>query len=311
MLLSASSVSSMRYVLITPSSAYVNQQQGSFIVDLDLVKVQAAYNDGHHQDRMLDEPVTVDLNASLESTAGGPSTASSSIFAPVSESVTFPAGVAKETVDVPINSTMATPGPATILLSATTTSSSVSTSAPADLQGGRDAVTLYSGSAASITSVQLVTEGKLASAIVLGFNAPMTPASVENIQNYRILSRPITIAHKSSWTFSFSEGPGTFQSVTQKYQTLPLAAANYDASASTVTLTLERPVKASTLYAVSSAYPVDGHELFDPEGEPLTQTGPSQGGNFTILVHGNSVATLMPVGGTKFSSAGTAYWISG
>ena len=59
----------------------------------------------------LDEPVTVDFSALLQSDEGGPTTAVSPIFAPFNESVTFPAGVTTETVTVPIISTAATPGP--------------------------------------------------------------------------------------------------------------------------------------------------------------------------------------------------------
>jgi hypothetical protein len=95
-----------------------------------------------------------------------------------------------------------------------------------------------------------VNRGKLASAIVIGFSRPMAPATVEDIHNYRILSRPTTIDNNSI-TFS-----GYHDSETTGYKSFPIAAATYDPSTSTVTLTLKRPTRASLLYQVSSAYPV-------------------------------------------------------
>jgi hypothetical protein len=311
-LLSASSASTTeRYLLISPLSENVSQQQSAFTVTLSLVKVQAAYKRGHFLYATLDEPVTLDFSASLESTSGEPSTAASPIFAPVNESVTIPAGKAIETVTVPIISTVAAPGPEKISLSATTTSSSILTSLPEDLQGSSDEVTLYSGPAPKITSVQLVTQGKLTSAVVLGFNTPMAPASVENIHNYRLLSRPITIDHSGSWSFSFRDGPGTFESTTTEYQSIPIAAATYDPSTSTATLTLKRPAKASRLYEISSAYSVSGHELTDPEGQPLAQAIFDQGGSFTILVHATPLVTVPTVGALKSTTGGIQNWLSG
>ncbi len=108
----------------------MNQQESAFTVTLTLEKAQAQAKvvaAGGYTAAALDEPVTVDFSASLESTSGGPTTAASPIFAPFNESVTFPAGVSTETVTVPIISTAATPGPVVISLSATTTSSSVQT----------------------------------------------------------------------------------------------------------------------------------------------------------------------------------------
>jgi hypothetical protein len=311
-LLSASSASTTeRYLLISPPSEIVSQQQSAFTVTLSLVKVQAAYRPEHFTVAGLNEPVTVDFSASLESTSDEPSTAANPIFTPFNESVTFPAGIMFETVTVPIVSTVVTPGPETISLSARTTSSSVLTSLPKVLQGGPDAVTLYSGPAPTITSVQLVTQGKLASAVVLGFNTPMAPASVENIHNYRILSRPATIHHSGSWSFNFTDGPGTFESTTTEYQSFPIAAATYDPSTSTATLTLKRPTKASRLYEISSAYPVSGHELTDPEGQPLAQANIDQGGNFTILVHATPLVTLPTVGALTSTWGGIQNWLSG
>ncbi len=136
----------------------------------------------------------------------------------------------------------------------------------------------------TITSVQLVTQGKLASAVVLGFSKPMVPATVENIHNYRILSRPTTTDH-SSFTFS---GFVCKSRITTEYQSFPIAAATYDPSTSTVTLTLKRPAKASRLYQISSAYPLRGHKLTDLQGQPLSPDSTPGTGTFTIGVRGFS-----------------------
>jgi hypothetical protein len=328
-LLSASSVSSAdRFLLITPSSEFVTQQDSAFTVTLTLAeaqklpKVEAA---GGYTAAALDEPVTVDFSALLQSAEGGPATAVSPIFAPFNESVTFPAGVTTETVTVPIISTAATPGPMEIWLSATTTSSTVQTVVPMDLAGQLPAgppdwVELYSSPNAApptITSVQLVTHGKLASAVVLGFSKPMAPATVENIHNYRLLSRPITIDHSGSFTFSLSDGPGSFMSETTEYQSFPIAAATYDPSTRAVTLTLKRPAKASSLYEISGAYPARGHELTDLEGQQLTTLpeGPSlvseRVAAFTFAVRPALVINPSPVGALKSTTGGTNNWFSG
>ena len=80
-LLSANSASSTeRYLLITPSSQYVNQQQGSFTVTLTLTQAQLLGHvvaAGGHTPAALDEPVTVDFSASLEGTSAGPTPAAS------------------------------------------------------------------------------------------------------------------------------------------------------------------------------------------------------------------------------------------
>ncbi len=305
-LLSASSVSSAdRFLLITPSSEFVTQQDSAFTVTLTLAeaqkqpKVEAA---GGYTAAALDEPVTVDFSALLQSDEGAPATAVSPIFAPFNESVTFPAGVTTETVTVPIISTAATPGPMEIWLSATTTSSSVQTVVPMDLAGQLPAgppdwVELYSSPNAvppTITSVQLLTHGKLASAVVLGFSKPMAPASMENIHDYRILSRPTLIDHS---TFLLL---GSSNSETTEYQSFPIAAATYDPSTSTVTLTLKRPVAASKLYQISSAYPLRGHELTDLQGQPLAEGGdPTDMGKFTIGVLRVTEATSWAPGPIK------------
>ena len=302
-LLSAGSVSSTkRVLLITPSSEYANQQEGTFTVTLTLAKrqsyaqVEAA---GGYTAAALDEPVTVYFSASQEPSSGGSTPLAGPVFAPFNESVTFPAGVSSETVTVPIISTAATPVPATILLSAITTAKGVSSDVPLNLTvdvltANPNYVSLYSSPDAApptITSVQLVTQGKLASAVVLGFSKPMAPATVENIHDYRILSPASAIQHSS---ISFS---GYYNSETTEYRSFAIAAATYDPSTSTVTLTLKRPVKASSLYQISSGYPLRGHVLTDLQGQPF--------GEFTVGVRGSIAAASWAPGPVKSTTGGT------
>src|SRR5262249_38753405 len=118
--------------------------------------------------------------------------------------------------------------------------------------------------------------------------------TVEDIHNYRILSRPKRTSQKG---FLFWAG-----STTTEIQSFAIAAAKYDPSTSTVTLTLKRPARVSSLYEVSSAYPLKGHELTDTEGQPLAS--PSTYGlvmvdGFTNLIHPIPGVTPSPVGPLK------------
>ena len=276
-------------VVVTSSSGSVNQQESAFTVTLSLKKGIINGLTGAQPAAALDVPLTVDFSASLQRTVGGITEAASPIFAPFHESVAFPPGVSIETITVPIISSVATPGPVPIYLSAASAPSSLGVpteGAPTEILSGPGAsgvVELYSSpdsAPPSITSVQLVTQGKLASAVVLSFSKAMTAATVNNIQNYRILSRPKRTSQKG---FLFWRA-----STTTEIQSFPIAAANYDPSTSTVTLTLKRPARASSLYEVSSAYPLKGHELTDTGGRPLASPSTYSFvmvGGFTNLIH--------------------------
>jgi hypothetical protein len=308
-LLSASSASwPGPFLRIAPSSDYVNQQQHSFVVTLSLAHAPANGTvkvAGVHTPAALEKPVTVDFSASLDSTSGGPTPAASPIFAPFSESVTFPVGATSETVTVPIISTAATPASVTIGLAATTTAAPGPPNVwPTATEGW---VELYSSPDATpptITSVQLVTQGKLASAVVLGFSKPMAPETVENIDDYRILSPPDKINH-NSMTFT-----GWAESTTTQYQSFPIAAANYDPSTSTVTLTLKRPVKASKLYQISSGYPLKGHTLTDVEGQPIGEGSVGPSVEFTVRVRGTLAGIPTAPGPLKSTFHDTANYFS-
>jgi hypothetical protein len=279
----ATTPSRQAQLVISPSSQYVNQQQASFTVTLYLKKQydpQAAAT--------LARLLTVDFSASLDPLGGVTPEAASPVFAPFHESVTFPAGASAETVTVPIISTATTTVPTGIFLSAAPTPGSkvfLSFAGSVYLSSGPDA------SPPEITGVELVTQGKLASAVLLRFSKPMAQATVEDIHNYRILSRPRQTSHQG---FLFWGG-----STTTEIQSFPIAAANYDPSTSTVTLTLKRPARASSLYEVSSAYPLQGHELTDTEGQPLA--GPS---NYDLVTVDGFTNLIHPIPGVTPSLAG-------
>jgi len=301
-------------LVVRSSSVGVNQQEGAFTVTLYLKKGIINGLTGAQPAAVLDAPLTVDFSASLERTGSGTTEAASPIFAPFHELVTFPPGASIETISVPIISSVATPGPVPIYLSAATELSSLgvpSGGAMTEYYSGPNAtgvVELYSSPDTvppTIISVQLVTHGKRASAVVLGFSKPMAAATVDNILNYRVLSRPKMIGHPGFLPLLFGGGSGTTE-----YKSFPIAASTYDPSTSTVTLTLKRPVIASKLYEVSSAYPIKGHELTDPEGQRLgsqpilamaaaTVNHNDSGGEFTILVHPIPGDTPLAVGPLK------------
>jgi hypothetical protein len=289
-------------LVVSSSSASVNQQESAFTVSLYLKKGIINGLTGAQPAAVLDAPLTVDFSASLERPGSGTTEAASPIFAPFHELVTFPPGASMETITVPIISSVATPGPVSIYLSAATapvpsTSDVPSGGGTTEVFSGPNAtgmVELYNNPDAApptITSAQLVTQGKRASAVVLGFSKPMAAATVENIHNYRVLSRPKMIYHPGFLSPLFGG-----DSSTTYYHSFPIAAATYDPSTSRVTLTLKRPTMASKLYEVSSAYPIKGHVLTDPEGQGLnsqsnlamaaaTVNNINPGGEFTILVH--------------------------
>ncbi len=147
-----------------------------------------------------------------------------------------------------------------------------------------------------------MTHGKLASAVVVRLQQTYgAPASVENIHNYRILSRPTTIDDNSFAVL------GTSHSETTEYQSFPIAAATYDPSTSTVTLTLKRPTKASKLYRLSSARtPLGGHKLTDLQVSRLLKAvSPSRlHGEFSIGVRQVTEATSYAPGPTKSTMRG-------
>jgi hypothetical protein len=275
-------------ITITPSTWMVNQQQGSFTVTLSLTKAV-----GSSVPATLPEPATVDLSALAVLVPDAATGANVPVFAPFQASVAFPAGVSTETLTVPIVAGARTPYPVRISLGATLHFGSQSIpSIP-----GIPFLELYSDADSEppqVTGVRLVTDGRLASAVIVAFSKPMAPESVTAVGNYRILSRPKVSSHAG---FLWASG-----ATSTRIRSFPIASASYDSATSSVTLTLERPVRASSLYEVSSAYPLAGHELTDTAGRvvtfPVTQVD-----GFSALVQPipGSGAFLAPPAGPLYS----------
>lgn len=258
-------------LVVAASGPTVHQQQGSFPVTLSLRK------DGNLQaGATLDQALTVEFVASATPPGVVAPQGGDAVFATFRQTVTFSPGDSTETVNVPIVATATAGAPASVYLTATASGSvriggTVSQVLP-----------LYSSLAASppsITGVQVVTQGKFATALVVGFNKPMDRATVENIANYRVLS---AAQRSSSSGFLFWSGSSTTQ-----YRAFPLDSAYYNASTNKVALILRKPVAASKLYAIASAYPLSGHVLTDATGQQLVSpapTGTVSAAAFTRLV---------------------------
>ena len=283
-------------LIVTPSSYRVSQTDGSFQVTVSLSKERSIGTAA-----TLAEPLTVDFNAvdarSLGAASGtvspffapvavyarslaAASGTVSPFFAPVHETVTFPAGASAETITVPIVFSEIATTPAIISLRADPTPGSMVIAADHAFPVYSAQVQLSGGpmvSPPTITGSRLVTDGRLASAVVIGFNKPMARSTVEDVGNYRILSRATRTSRSG---FLFQKG-----STSTEINSFPIASANYDSSTSTVTLTLKRPALASSLYEVSSAFPLQGHELTDTEGRAIAnEHGSSMQNGFIRLI---------------------------
>ena len=170
----------------------------------------------------------------------------------------------------------------------------------------------------TITSVQQVTRGYPWSAVVLGFNKPMVPSTVENIHNYRILSPPMTTTTAAVLLYRFSDGPGTYESTTTQYQSFPIAAAT----------TIPRPRRSrlkaeaarqgvKSVRNFEAQYPARGHAIIDLAAQQLTNLSEYQSiftqrvAAFTFPVRPALGMYPSPVGTLKSSSGGTQNWLSG
>lgn len=263
---------------VVPSSPVVNQQEASFTATIYLKQLM---ND--RKAATLAAPLTVDFSAVQTPNDGGaPGAAGANpAFLPFHESVTIPAGVSAETVTVPIR--LAAPLTATSSESVGLSAISGHAYPASGLPAYVSLVSSPESVPPTITGVQLVTQGKLASAVVLSFSKPMARATVEDVSNYKVLSR---LQETSTPGFLFWRGSLTYQ-----IRSFPIASASYDPSASTVTLTLKHPVRASSLYEVASPNPVQGHDLTDTEGRSLVSTSSSSyfgsvtSEGFTNLIH--------------------------
>ena len=248
----------------TPGT-YISQQVSGFDVTIS----RDASNGRHNR---LDVPVTVNFSASIGSTTPGgdpvslPASASNT-FTPVNESVTFPAGVATQTVRIPVRSGAANPGSVPIELAVSSSTPGVAISSHG---GGPPSAVVYlvdgtaalPPTAAGITSAHLIMQGESASGIAITFSKPMAPASVENIRNYKLVKAgPIV----TGWDYLFLE-----KIKVPTHLPVPLKAALYDPMTNTVTLIPKKPLRSSARYTLLSPVPLlKQNTLMDLQGTAL------------------------------------------
>jgi hypothetical protein len=252
------------YRIETPGK-YVSQDVGALDVTID----RSAWNGRHY---LLKVASTVNFSATLGSTTPGgksssPVASAGDPLTPVYESITFPVGVATETVHIPVNSGAANPGSVPVELSVTSLSAGLRRMLPSGVFASA-VVYLVSGPAAlpatppGITSAHLIVQGATASGIAITFSRPMALASVEDVHNYAVLKAGPTVT-----------GWDTLPWVRVKEPTsLPVAlkGAQYDPTTNTVTLFPKSPLKTSALYTIRSPYPLtQSQTLTDPQGTPL------------------------------------------
>jgi hypothetical protein len=255
---------------------YASQQVSSVEVTLTRAATAGPYS-------LTDIPLTVDFSASLGSTApdGHPATlpvSASKTFTPVNESITFPVGVAVETVQIPINSGASNPGSVPIDLSATWTSDSLQF--PSGQASG--IVYLVTGPSAlpstpaGMIGAQLLVRGKTASGIAITFSKSMAPATVDNIHNYVVTQAPPKLGFNNFWQAN------TYASSLP----VPLRSARYDPTTNTVTLIPKKPLRSSIVYTIQNATPIAKHTLTDSEGNAALGNFTSPAGVFYFKLEG-------------------------
>jgi hypothetical protein len=233
----------------------------------------------------LTDPLTVNFAASVGSTGvegqnlSLPSSASDT-FTPVNMSITFPAGVSTETVRIPINSGAANPGSVPIELAVTSSSPGVDTSQSVYLVTGPAALP---ATPTAITSAHLVFQRKSASGIAITFSQPVSPASVENLHNYAVTTKTPenSVANAISGLLSIGESNGPFYSI----RPVPLKAAQYNPTTSTVMLIPKKPLKISADYEIQNATPLAQHTLIDLHGNAVEGNGAPEG-TFSFSLRG-------------------------
>jgi hypothetical protein len=267
---------------------YVSQQDGAIDVTITRAATGEAPpgNPGIKQE-MIDLPLTVNFSASLGSpfSQGQPTSlpaSASETFTPVNESITFPAGVTTETVQIPVNSDAANPGSVPIQLSASSAPPGAS-GASLDLSGADAVLYLVAGPVAIVPTptyfidVHYVVRGKTATGISMTFSHPMSPASVENVHNYAV-----TTGHLEDFYEMFPFGHYKSEVMTP----VPLKAARYDPSTNTVILTLKKPRGLGVVYEIRNATPLAKHTLTDLQGNAVQANGSGPGAFYFTLNKG-------------------------
>ena len=271
-------------VAVQVPSAYVSQQAQQ--LDVTLVRSAASGNS-----RSLG-PLTIDFSASPGTLplADLPVNNLATVqFAPVNESVTFPAGVTTATVVVPIDySAGVNTALVPVQLSVTSSSRRVH---------GSDQ-TIYLANSPDAVPPSIVAVGRVQGGIAVTFSKPMDPATVENIHNYAVKFTP-------SQQFSLADltGVGLVQTLNKTKTPIGLRRASYNAATNTVTLVPNEQLGSAGSYTVSNPSsllakrnrPKKAVALTDLQGNPLEQ-GASASGVFSITISkGNPYAAATPV----------------
>ncbi len=135
--------------------------------------------------------------------------------------------------------------------------------------GGSLVVYLVTGPAAlpptppplpAITNSHLIFQGKTPSGISITFSQPMSPASVDDLQNYEFAE-----GHLPTTIYDLL---GLQPTTTVGYSPVALKAAHYDPTTDTVTLIPKKPLKASETYGLFNS---PKHILTDLQGNDLEQ----------------------------------------
>jgi hypothetical protein len=260
---------------------YASQQVSSVAVTLTRAATAGP-------DSLTGIPLTVDFSATMGSTASGGHSAAlpasaSETFTPVNESITFPVGVAVETVQIPVNSGASNPGSVPIDLSATWTSDNAqfptgSASSVVYLVTGPSALP---PTPAGMIGAQLIVRGKTASGIAITFSKSMAPATVDNIHNYVVSQAGGKLGLNNFWQ------PNAYASTLP----VPLKSAQYNPATNTVTLIPKKPLSSSTVYTIQNATPTAKHTLTDSNGNPALGNFSSPAGVFYFTLKGTKPLT--------------------
>jgi hypothetical protein len=260
-------------VEIQVPSAYISQQSSQ--LDVTLVRTDRS-------EKKTDAKGSITVDFSATSSSG----AAVQQFTPVTQSVTFPAGQATETVAVPINSGAANPGLVPIELSVTSSTRTVT--------GSKTTVDLASSANAippSIIGVQRVAGG-----IAITFSKSMNPSTVQDIHNYAVKFSP-------NQNFSLEDlyGVGLVQALDNSPVKIPLRRATYNPATNTVLLVATEQLGTKGSYTISNpaslvakkARPSNARPLTDTEGNLLDEGGTK--GQFKITISsGKPYAAAQP-----------------
>ncbi len=278
----ASAVPMQSISILTPGQ-FVTVQNGA--IDVTVVRRLFTGVGAAPSSTVLNDPLTVNVTASLNSVGSQGQGISNPDAATASDtlgtaSVTFPAGVMSENVQIPINAEVPINGTVPIAIAPEPAENLATAAQNVYLVSGPDAIP------PTITSSQLITRGRHPTGIAITFSKPMAPATVENVHNYVVSG-----FHKGSTFLNplALVAPAGFFDTIRHYA---LKAADYDPATRTVTLIPRQPFEWSPGYIVQSPRNLAGHSLTDFQGNTLFDAGSgSMNGSFQIDVPRRGSAT--------------------